>query len=995
MRALTFAWLSTIVFVAAGCKSEPYCLNCKDSGNGVIAPADLLPPPDLTGATIDLSPGIDMENPNGACVPTNGGVEICDHIDNDCNGIIDDVPPSKLANDPNNCGMCFNECSYPNAFGVCGGTPPACSIGACQPGHINLDGNPANGCEYVCTPSNNGVEICDGKDNNCDGQVDEGFTKTWSDAAHQNPLYDSDINNCGQCAVVCSLGAGTVMSCDPDATNAGRGKCDVKACFNGNDSAGNHQTYRHNPAAGAINVTGCEYHCPIAATQSGTDCNPNGACTFPKEVCNGIDDDCDFVADDNLTDPGLGGRCPDGSAGKQCSDNPAPGNCQGQCAAGTLACVNGGLTCQGSLGPSPETCDGKDNDCDGKIDNGFTSTWASNGAPHYDSDAKNCGGCGDVCALPNATNGCQLLGGAAVGTCKVVSCNAGWYFVSHKDSSTTTPTCDVTVSGTENSTTTTTGLGCNYNCPSSPVSPEICDGKDNDCDGCIDNGLTGPSLCSNLGVCAGQPLQTKCFGAAGYKCDYSGVPNISLTGGNLASIEQQCDNLDNNCNGACDENFPGVAVSTAGCTNIRAATTCKAGNGVCQTTGPITCQKSVATLAYNDEQACSATADNTKASNELCNGKDDDCNGLIDEPTTATIGTTTYQGWHDPTVQISVAADPVTGQAAHTVYVYAYEASRPDATGVSPGAQSTRACANAGTLPWSNVTEAQAAAACAGIKDTNGNSIGRLCTAWEWTETCNANATSGTHYSMSASNTSYAAGICNDSQEGDQRCSANSQCLSSKCDYTKTPPTCPTNGCNASGQCTCGGNADCNAGFTCTAGICSGSGAWPAGVAGTASGTTNFCYSTVGGSQSHDLSGNLMEWTSTQVSLKSGSAATIVAGPSAGQVTVNGLTNIYNTDAGAQLVLSNATNPANNGTFTIVSVLSSTSVVISNPSGVTQASPATIAWSFVYLKLRGGAYSTPTTQSSTGLSCEFDFDIQKASFANTDVGFRCCSDTKP
>ena len=166
-------------------------------------------------------------------------------------------------------------------------------------------------------------------------------------------------------------------------------------------------------------------------------------------------------------------------------------------------------------------------------------------------------------------------------------------------------------------------------------------------------------MCSNLGVCKGAALQTKCVGAAGYKCDYTGVPNISLdSNGNLASTELQCDNLDNNCNGPCDENFPGVVVSTAGCTNPRAATSCKAGNGACQTSGPVTCQRSNVNLAYNDIQACSATADNTKASDELCNGKDDDCNGLIDEPTTATVGTTTFQGWHDPTVQVAVAADP-------------------------------------------------------------------------------------------------------------------------------------------------------------------------------------------------------------------------------------------------------------------------------------------------------------------------------------------------
>jgi hypothetical protein len=40
-------------------------------------------------------------------------------------------------------------------------------MGPCQTGWANADGNPNNGCEYACTPD--GPEICDGKDNDCNG----------------------------------------------------------------------------------------------------------------------------------------------------------------------------------------------------------------------------------------------------------------------------------------------------------------------------------------------------------------------------------------------------------------------------------------------------------------------------------------------------------------------------------------------------------------------------------------------------------------------------------------------------------------------------------------------------------------------------------------------------------------------------------------------------------------------------------------------------------
>ena len=326
--------LGALLLVAAsGCKSNPYCLNCKDSGNGVITPEDMTPVLVDGGQDGMTATGPDMIGSGGPCAPTNGGLEICDGIDNDCNGIIDDVSPSKLIGDPKNCGACGNECKFPHAFGQCvggfDGGMPTCKENGCQPGYIDLDGDPSNGCEYVCTPTTPATEICDGKDNNCDGQVDEGFTTTWFDAAKQMPKYDKLLADCGQCGTVCSLGPGSVMACQGTGTN-GRGQCAVVACFNGNDSNGVHQTYRHNGPLSTINTTGCEYHCPKPATTTGNDCNPNGACTFPVETCNGIDDDCDFVADDNLTDPGLNGACPDGAPGKLCQDATTCG--KGVCA---------------------------------------------------------------------------------------------------------------------------------------------------------------------------------------------------------------------------------------------------------------------------------------------------------------------------------------------------------------------------------------------------------------------------------------------------------------------------------------------------------------------------------------------------------------------------------------------------------------------------------------------------------------------------------------
>ena len=87
-------------------------------------------------------------------------------------------------------------------------------------------------------------------------------------------------------------------------------------------------------------------------------CGPDGltACApLPPsaEVCNDVDDDCD-----GATDEGTDVACDVTNAAGLCS--------------GTAHCLEGAMVCDAAT-PSPEACDGYDNDCDGTTDLGFVN----------------------------------------------------------------------------------------------------------------------------------------------------------------------------------------------------------------------------------------------------------------------------------------------------------------------------------------------------------------------------------------------------------------------------------------------------------------------------------------------------------------------------------------------------------------------------------------------------------------------------------------------
>ena len=218
-----------------------------------------------------------------------GATEICDGKDNDCNGQIDEGVTNTFYADADGDG-------YGNA---------AISVQACTPpaGYVadNTDCDDTNSNIHPGAP-----EICDGKDNNCNGQTDEGVTSTF--------YADADGDGYGNAAIsvqACSAPAGYVASntdCNDTDANIHPGAAEI---CDGKDNNCNGQTdegvtstfYADADKDGygnpAISVQACL--APAGYVSNNKDCNDNDPAINPAavEVCsNKIDDNCNGRIDE-------------------------------------------------------------------------------------------------------------------------------------------------------------------------------------------------------------------------------------------------------------------------------------------------------------------------------------------------------------------------------------------------------------------------------------------------------------------------------------------------------------------------------------------------------------------------------------------------------------------------------------------------------------------------------------------------------------------------
>ncbi|MBZ0121938.1 MAG: putative metal-binding motif-containing protein [Sandaracinaceae bacterium] len=342
-------------------------------------------------------------------------------------------------------------------------------------------------------------------------------------------------------------------------------------------------------------------------------CNPEST-----EVCDGADNDCDGTSDEGVTSTFYLDGDGDGH-GNSARTIEGCRATAGYVAAGD-DCDDTCATCHPG---ASETCDMRDNDCNGAVDDGALSTF------YRDADGDGHGNAAMSTSACTAPTGYVSSSDDCDDTCNVCypgrsevcdgrdnDCDAsvddGVLSVFYRDAdgdghglaSMSVMACTAPSGHVTSSDDCDDGCSVCY-----PGRSETCDGEDNDCDGSVDDGVLSTFYRDADGDTYGTSASTQaCTAPSGY-ASRAGDCDDANAARNPGRTEV-CNAVDDDCDGSPDQTFACVQNTAVTCT-----TTCgSTGSGLC-------------TASCGEPAMCNPPA-------ESCNGADDDCDGLIDDGVT-------------------------------------------------------------------------------------------------------------------------------------------------------------------------------------------------------------------------------------------------------------------------------------------------------------------------------------------------------------------------